>query len=151
MSIPTADEPTDDEFAQILSECCAWVGQHEMCILYSGVALTNEQQADARRIGVTYPERVRLLKREKVPSPPGLNAPEDVRGLAAQYGIYIRASCWGERRIVVHELVHTMQYERLGGIEQFLRPYLSECLFHPYYPNGEMEKAARRFVDEICG
>ena len=43
---------------------------------------------------------------------------------------------------MAHELVHTTQYERLGGIEAFLRPYLLECLSAPGYPHGPMEQEA---------
>jgi hypothetical protein len=32
----------------------------------------------------------------------------------------------------LHELVHTAQYERLGGIVAFLRKYLSECATSGY-------------------
>jgi len=49
-------------------------------------------------------------------------------GLTLRYGIFIRADHWGARRLVVHELVHTAQYERLGGFEPFLRQYLLECI-----------------------
>ncbi len=142
--------PTAENFERTLSECCVWVEQQEHIILKSGVALTDEQQADAKRIGVTYPERVRLLRVQAIPSPPIPNAPKDVRGLAARYGIFIRANCWGKRRIVVHELVHTMQYERLGGIRQFLDPYLRE-FYGSQYLKKLMEQEAQTFANEMCG
>ena len=63
-------------------------------------------------------------------------------GLTLRYGIFIRADRWGRRLLVAHELVHTAQYERLGGFEAFLRPYLIECLTPPGYPNGPMEREA---------
>jgi len=63
-------------------------------------------------------------------------------GMALRYGIFVRADYWGQRSVVVHELVHTGQYERLGGFEQFLRPYLLECLTPPGYPHGPMEQEA---------
>ena len=50
---------------------------------------------------------------------------------------------------IAHELAHTEQYERLGGIEPFLRQYLSECLTIGY-PAAPMEQeaiaAARRLA-----
>ena len=49
-------------------------------------------------------------------------------GLTLRYGIFIRADCRGHRALVVHELGHTLQYERLGGFDAFLRQYLSECI-----------------------
>src|ERR1017187_6058169 len=36
-------------------------------------------------------------------------------GMTLRYGIFIRTDCWGQRPIIAHELVHTSQYERLGG------------------------------------
>jgi hypothetical protein len=31
-------------------------------------------------------------------------------GLTVRYGIFVRADCWWQRELVVHELVHTSQY-----------------------------------------
>lgn len=49
------------------------------------------------------------------------------RGLTLRYGIFVRADCREDRDLLLHELVHTAQYERLGGIVAFLRKYLFEC------------------------
>lgn len=49
-------------------------------------------------------------------------------GLTVRYGIFIREAYWGDRRLIAHELAHTAQYERRGGIAPFLRAYLTECL-----------------------
>ena len=43
--------------------------------------------------------------------------------------------------MVVHELGHTAQYERLGGFEPFLRQYLSQCLTIGY-PEAPMEQGS---------
>ena len=113
-------------------------------ILQSGVALTDLQLVDARRVGVAHPDRIRLLRVEQI----------QTTGLTLRYGIFIRGDCWGERRLTVHEFVHTMQYERLGGVEGFLRPYLLECINPPGYPFGPMEQEAkrvqRRVPDDRC-
>jgi hypothetical protein len=87
--------------------------------------------ADARALGVREPERVRLLALPRVPTRTDLTLQTAVaviqfltpatRGLALRYGIFVRSDCWGERRLIAHELVHTAQYERLGGIRPFLR------------------------------
>ena len=53
-------------------------------------------------------------------------------GLAAGRGIYVRAGHERSRPLLAHELVHTAQYSRLGGIRPFLRQYLEECLLHGY-------------------
>jgi len=51
---------------------------------------------------------------------------------------------------LVHELVHTGQYERLGGVRPFLERYLRECLTIGY-PMGALEQEAIRIAEEICG
>jgi hypothetical protein len=151
---------TPQEFEKILPLACDWAEEQECLILASGVTLTESQLADARLVGVTQPERVRLLCVNKIPSPThpmlaaatnetSLISPE-TRGMTLRYGIFVRADCWGQRHLVMHELVHTMQYERLGGFKGFLRPYLLECLTPPGYPNGQMEKEAINTAARLC-
>ena len=61
---------------------------------------------------------------------------------------FIHSDCWDQRRLVVHELAHTMPYERLGSIEAFLRQYLHECLTIGY-PEAPMEQEAKRIEHQI--
>ena len=121
---------------------CAWVRAQERRILAEGVPLPTESQADAEALGVRGWEKVRVLcvKRVPLPSNPftraaarltGSLATEPI-GLAAGRGIYVRAGHEGRRALLAHELVHTAQYERLGGIRPFLKRYLRECLHHGY-------------------
>ena len=70
-------------------------------------------------------------------------------GLCLRYGIFIRFDEWGRRDLVVHELVHTAQYERLGGIEPFLMQYLHECVTAGY-PLGDLEQEAIQVTQKIC-
>ncbi len=119
-----------------------WIEVQERRILVQGELLDARGLADARRIGVTNPERVRLLRVRAVPVPGGplvdfcgrwTGGPVGrIAGLTARYGIFIRADVWGDRRLIAHELAHTAQYERLGGIRSFLRQYLTECLTTGY-------------------
>ncbi len=105
------------------------------------------------------PERVRLLSVSAIPFPahPLLQAacratnfvPESPRGLTLCYGIYLRSDCWRDRSIVVHELVHTAQYERLGGIGPFLQSYLGECMTFGY-ANSSMENEARAAASRLA-
>jgi hypothetical protein len=140
---------------------CAWAAAQERNITRDGVALTPGQVADARRIGVAKPEQVRLRVADKVPpslswvlerlaKPTGLVS-EHTIGMTLRYGIFIRADHWGERRLLVHELAHTAQYERLGGFRPFLEVYLAECFTPPGYPFGALEEEAKRIEQEICG
>ena len=142
---------TPQQFQVLLPLACAWAEDQERRILREGVPLTATQLGDARVIGVSRPETVRLLSVPRVPVPehPLLRAAAeatqlispDTGGLTLRYGIFIRDDCWGDRRLVFHELVHTLQYERLGGFEPFLRQYLHECLTIGY-PAAPMEQEA---------
>ena len=151
---------TPQEFEMLLPLAGTWAAQQERTILQTGVALTESQLADARRVGVIQPERVRLLRVAQIPTPthPALAAAAattrliapDTTGLTIRYGIFIRADCWGQRPLVVHELVHTLQYERFDGLEAFLRPYLLECITPPGYPYGPMEQVAITTSARLC-
>lgn len=148
------------QFEALLPLAEAWAAEQERIILQSGVPLTEAQLADARQVGVIHPERVRLLRVEQIPMPshPVLAAAAaatnlispSTGGMTLRYGIFIRTDCWGQRPLVAHELVHTSQYERLGGFEAFLRPYLVECLTPPGYPHGPMEQEAVILSGRLC-
>ena len=71
-------------------------------------------------------------------------------GLTLRYGIFIRSDCWGERRLVVHELAHTAQYERFGSFASFLGEYLRECITPPGYPFGALEQEAKRVEEKMA-
>jgi len=115
------------------------------------VPLSEQEMTDAHAVGVREPQRVRLLQMGTAPRPedPVLRMACDAiefltpatRGLALQYGIFIRSDCWRERTLIAHELVHTAQYERLGGILPFLRKYLFECVTIGY-PEAPLEQEA---------
>ena len=53
---------------------------------------------------------------------------------------------------MAHELVHVMQYERLGGVRPFLRAYVYECLRFGYAAAPleleAVEVGSRFFSDE---
>ena len=146
-------------FETLLPLACAWVEEQEARILAEGLLLTPSQLEDARRVGVIHPQRVRLLNVAEIPMPsdPMLRAAAEMSGLSPgawgltlQYGIFIRTDHWNERGLLVHELVHTGQYERLGGVRPFLDCYLRECL-SVGYPMGALEQEAIRVAKELCG
>jgi len=128
-----------------------WVRAQESRILAEGVPLPEASLSDARAAGVIHPEKIRLLKVDAVPMPlnsllltvakiAGLHSP-NTAGMALRYGIYIRQDYWGSRHIIAHECVHTAQYERLGGIQPFLRLYIQECI-ELGYPQSPLEQEA---------
>ncbi len=130
-----------------------WIEARERQILVEGTTLSEQSAADALAIGVVNPHRVRLLRVPKVPLPAGrlislaerfAGGPRvHTAGLTARYGIFVREAYWGDRRLIAHELAHTAQYERLGGIAPFLRVYLTECLTSGYSASAlELEAVA---------
>jgi len=140
-----------EQFEQVLPLAAAWAEQQETHILDSGFPLSESQVVDARAVGVAHPERVRLLAVAAIPMPqnPLLRAAAEATqligphtaGLTLRYGIYVRNDLVGNRFLVAHELVHTAQYERLGGFLPFLRQYLHECVTIGY-PAAPMEQEA---------
>jgi len=72
------------------------------------------------------------------------------RGLTLRYGIFIRSDCRSDQTMIIHELGHTAQYERLGGFEPFLRRYIFECLTIGY-PEAPLEQEVIAFTARVSG
>lgn len=148
------------QFEMLLPPAVTWATEQEQRIVCDGVPLSEKEVDDARAIGVQDPDQVRLLQVEAIPRPsqPQLKAACDAidfltpatRGLTLGYGIFIRSNYWGDRLLVVHELAHVAQYERLGGILPFLRKYLFECLTMGYAASP-LELEAIAVAARICG
>ena len=60
---------TPQQLEMLLPLVCGWAVGQERAIVQSGVALSESQLADARRVGVVQPERVRLLRVAQIPVP----------------------------------------------------------------------------------
>ncbi len=152
-------QPPVSQLEMLLPLAVNWAREQQEIILAEGVPLSEPELFEARRVGVKQPEKVRLLSVPTIPYPahPLLQAacrvtnfvPESPRGLTFLHGIYLRSDYWRDRSIVVHELVHTAQYERLGGIGPFLRSYLGECMIFGY-ANSSMENEARTAESRLC-
>lgn len=140
-----------EHLEELLPLAASWAEEEEKRILADGVALTEEQLADATRVGVTQPQRVRLLMVSAIPMPedPLLRAAGEATGLLSpftagltlRYGIFVRCDFIEDRRLIAHELVHTGQYERFGSVAAFLRQYLTECVTMGY-PAAPLEQEA---------
>jgi hypothetical protein len=149
-----------DQLELVLPLAAEWASEQERQILLEGEPLSGSELADAKVVGVRHAERVRVLPVEAIPSPshPILKAaceqiellPSAPTGLTLQYGIFVRGDCRQDRHLVVHELVHTAQYERLGGILGFLREYLFECATFGY-GEAPLEQEAVEVAARICG
>ncbi len=146
------------ELEKVFTKGCEWAEKQEKIILENGVPLTEDQKIDAYLVGVKDIEKVRLLEVNQIPMP---NEPElreamrisdllspDTIGITFRYGIYIRKGFWNKRKLIIHELTHTMQYERFGGFAPFLRAYLIECLTVGY-PNGPLEQEAIQMEERV--
>jgi hypothetical protein len=126
-----------------------WAQEQERRILAEGVPLSAEALEFARKLEIEDPEGIRVLEVKLVPMP----VPQPVVRLAQKWGfpvvspagmtlgrgIYILPEYqW----VIPHELVHVVQYQRLGGIEPFMKVYLKECLIHGYF-GAPLEVEAR--------
>jgi hypothetical protein len=146
------------QFESLLPRAAQWATEREKYVLGCGVRLTADEIEDARAVGVHDPGRVRLLSVGVIdrPNDPALRAAcdaidfltPDTRGVTLGYGILIREDCWRNRALIAHELVHAGQYERLGGIEPFLKQYLTECLTVGY-AGSELEQEAVRIAARL--
>ena len=130
-----------------------WAHRHQERILAEGRPLNREESAKARAIGIADVRRVRVLTVSTVPTPGSRIlrflawltriSPELAAGMALGHGIYLDREYGGSRLILLHELVHVAQYERMGGIRPFMRQYLAECLSDGYDNSGMEQEAAR--------
>ena len=151
---------TLNRLEDLLPLAAQWATELERRVLCEGVPLSKTEIADAKAIGVQNPERVRLLRVETIPVPahPMLRAAaasinfltSSPRGLALDYGIFVRADHWRDRQLIAHELVHTAQYQRLGGIVPFLQTYIFQCATVGY-SNAPLELEAVATAARVCG
>lgn len=152
-------ELTVDQMEELLPLAAQWALEQERRVLCEGVPLSDEELADARAIGVRNPERVRLLCVDSIPVPahPMLKAAAASmnfitaapRGLALENGIFVRTDQWRDRELIAHELVHTAQYQRLGGIVPFLQTYIAQCATVGYQ-QAPLELEATATAERVC-
>jgi hypothetical protein len=148
-----------EQFENILPLAVQWAEAKEKVILEHGTVLSQRYMEDAKLVGVKYPERVRIYEVPQIPIPkhPILRAAAEATqlispatiGLSLRYGIFIHSNFSKDRYTIVHELVHTMQCEKLSGISPFLRKYLWECI-EVGYPQAPLEQEAVRIASEVC-
>jgi hypothetical protein len=130
------------EIISLIPKASTWVEKQEAIILANGVPLTEKQKIIASKIGIKNIDKIRLLQMELIPEPEESILDEasksirfisgDTLGITYRYGIYIRHDFWENESLIIHELTHTLQYERLGGIAEFLNQYIKECIYYGY-------------------
>ena len=146
-------------FEDLLPLACQWAKAQEEFILARGASLTSRQMEDARRVGVQQWDHVKVLVVDRIPLPDNAELAEAAqrthiitdasRGVAIGHGIIIRADCWGDRELLLHQLVHVAQCERSGGLEPFVRQYLGDRQNSANFTIGSLEDEARGLAREI--
>jgi hypothetical protein len=144
---------------ELLSLATQWAMEQQQRVLCQGVPLSENEMADAKAIGVRNPERVRLLRVDSIPVPvhPMLKAAAASinfitaapRGLALENVIFVRSDHWRDRALIAHELTHTMQYQRLGGMAPFLQAYIAQCVTVGYR-QAPLELEASATAAKVC-
>jgi hypothetical protein len=147
-------------FEQLLPLAHAWAQAQEEFVLASGAPLSARQMEDARQAGVQECARVRVLVVDRIPLPDHAELAEaarrtgiithDTRCVGFGHAVIIRADSWGERELLVHNLVHIAQCERSGGLEQWVGQYLGNRQTCANFTIGSLEEEARTRAREIC-
>jgi hypothetical protein len=153
----TIDQAT---FKQLLPLAYKWAQAQEEFVLKHGAPLGPREMADAKQAGVQDRARVRVLVIDRIPLPDDGALAEaatrtDVlsgatRGVAIGHAVMIRADSWGNRELLVHNLVHVAQCERSGGLEQWVRQYLGDRHTCADFTIGSLEDEARNLARQIC-
>ena len=121
----------------VLSPVTNWATRTGEEIIGRGRSLNEAQLALARRIGVTRPDQVRYQVVEMLPRPPaeldmlarhGHVLTPATESVMLGYGICVRRDVDNIEYWLVHELVHVMQFERIGNLREFIRQYVANCL-----------------------
>lgn len=149
-----------EKFERLAPLAFQWARSQENLILRFGSVLSSRQVADAKRVGVQAPARVRVLVVDRIPLPDDAELAEAAshaqiiteasRAVAIGHGIMIRADCWQDRELLLHQLVHVAQCERSGGLEAFVAEYLRDRTNSPDFSIGFLEDEARGTARAIC-
>jgi hypothetical protein len=151
---------TQETFNRLLPGAYQWAKAQEDFVLARGVPLTARQVNDARLAGVQNASRVRVLVVDRIPFPEHPELADAARftqiitdashGVAIGHAVIIRADRWGDRELLVHNLVHVAQCERSGGLESWVRQYLCDRRECTKFSLGSHEDEARGLAREIC-
>ena len=149
-----------EKFECLASLAYQWAKTQEDFILKHGAPLAPRQIADAQQCGVHDSSRVRVLAVNRIPLADDEELAEAARraqiitdasrGVAIGHGIIIRADCWQNRELLLHQLVHVAQCERSGGLESFVEEYLGDRRTCADFSAGSLEDKARGLARAIC-
>jgi hypothetical protein len=149
-----------DTFESLLPLAYKWAKAQEDFVLARGAPLGPGHMADARLAGIQDCARVRVLVVDRIPLPDHAELAEaarrsgiithDTRCIGFGHAVIIRADSWGDRELLLHNLVHIAQCERSGGLEQWVRQYLGNRHGCASFTIGSLEDQARGLAREIC-
>ena len=149
-----------ETFQQLLPLAYQWAKAQEDFVLARGAPLSPRHTADARRAGVQDCSRVRVLVVDRIPLPDDPELAEaarrtgiithDTRCIGFGHAVIVRADSWGDRELLLHNLVHIAQCERSGGLEAWVQLYLGDRTNCANFTIGSLEDEARRTAREIC-
>jgi hypothetical protein len=155
--MPVIDQ---EKFEQLLPFAYEWAKATEEFVLARGAPLGSRHIADARLAGVQDCSKIRVLVVDRIPLPDHPELAEaarrtgiitdDTRCVGFGHAVIIRADSWGDRELLLHNLVHIAQCERSGGLEQWVRQYLCDRRGCAKFTIGSLEDEARRLAREIC-
>lgn len=128
----------------------SWGAECEAYALKHGEALTADELSMAQQLGVSHPEEIRVIRVPDLPVPGrrllhaamskvGLIGP-GAMSLTFGHGIFLTPGISAVE--FAHELCHVGQYERLGGIRNFLALYMAQLGKHGH-DRAPMEVEAR--------
>jgi hypothetical protein len=147
-------------FEHLVPLAYQWAKTQEEFVLTHGTSLNSQHMADARLAGVRDCERIRVLVVDRMPLPESGELAEaarrariiteDTRCVGFGHAIIMRADAWGDRELLLHNLVHIAQCERSGGLEPWIGEYLSDRQNCATFTIGSFEEEARRIAREIC-
>jgi hypothetical protein len=149
-----------DTFEHLLPFAYQWAKATEELTLACGAPLSSRHMADARLAGVQDCSKIRVLVVDRIPMPENRELAEaarhtgiitdDTRCVGFGHAVIIRADSWGDRELLLHNLVHIAQCERSGGLEPWVRQYIGNRRDCAHFTIGSLEEEARRRAREIC-
>lgn len=129
------------QLQSLLPLAIKWAEDHSDRIKEEGISLTKEQIELAKEMGVTSPEKIKILHVDKLPLPEHeqLNQAatqigflrDEMPGLTLGHSIYLRKDSF-TRQFLSRELRHVYQYEVFGSIPGFLVEYLKQIVLVGY-------------------
>jgi hypothetical protein len=149
-----------ETFEHLLPFAYEWAKTLEELVLSRGAPLGERHTVDAQLARIKDISRVRVLVVDRIPPPENRELAlaarrlgiitEDTRCMGFGYALVVRADAWNERELILHNLFHIAQCERVGGLEQWVRRYLSDRTSCADFTIGSLEEEARVLAREIC-